>query len=85
MPLCALCLGIGIESGLVRKAREDKKVKLLARSYRMPGAMDDLNPADFSVLQPDLDPVRVKPGLREKVLDDASGQFPCGLVLFEDD
>jgi hypothetical protein len=51
---------------------------------RMPGAMDDLNPADFTVLQPHLDPVRVKRGLREKVLDDASGLFPCGLVLFED-
>jgi len=51
---------------------------------RMPGTMDDLNPADFPVLQPYLDPVRVKRGLREKVLDDASGLFPCGLVLFED-
>ena len=50
----------------------------------MPGAMDDLNPADFTALQPYLDPVRVKPGLREKVLDDAAGLFPCGLVLFED-
>ena len=51
---------------------------------RMPGAMDDLNPADFTVLQPYLDPVRVKRGIREKVLDDASGLFPCALVLFED-
>jgi hypothetical protein len=51
----------------------------------MPGTMDDLNPADFTALQPYLDPVRVKPGLCEKVLDDASGLFPCGLVLFEDD
>jgi hypothetical protein len=50
----------------------------------MPGAMDDLNPADFTALQPYLDPVRVKRGLCEKVLDDASGLFPCGLVLFED-
>jgi len=46
--------------------------------------MDDLNPADFTALQPYLDPVRVKGGLREKFLDDASGQFPGGLVLFED-
>ena len=50
----------------------------------MPGAMDNLNPADFTALQPYLDPVRVKQGLREKVLDDASGLFPRGLVLFED-
>jgi len=50
----------------------------------MPGAMDDLNPADFTALQPYLNPVRVKRGLGEKVLDDASGLFPCGLVLFED-
>ena len=50
----------------------------------MPGTMDDLNPADFATLQPYLDPVRVKRGLREKVLDDASGLFPGGLVLFED-
>ena len=50
----------------------------------MPGSMDDLNPADFTALQPYLDPVRVKLGLRKKVLDDASGLFPRGLVLFED-
>jgi hypothetical protein len=46
--------------------------------------MDDLNPTDFPALQPYLDPVRVKLRLREKVLDDASGLFPCRLVLFED-
>ena len=46
--------------------------------------MDDLNPSDLTVPQPHFDTARVKPGLREKVLDDASGQFPCGLVLFED-
>ena len=51
---------------------------------RMPGAMDDLNPADFTALQPYLDPVRVKRGLREKVLDDAPGLFPGGLVHLED-
>jgi hypothetical protein len=50
----------------------------------MPGAMDDLNPANFTALQPYLDAARVKRGLREKVLDDASGLFPGGLVLFED-
>jgi hypothetical protein len=50
----------------------------------MPGAMDDLNSADFTIHQPYLDPVRVKRRLREKVLDDPSGLFPCGLVLFED-
>jgi hypothetical protein len=46
--------------------------------------MDDLNSADLTTLQPHFDPARVKAGLREKVLDDASGLFPCGLVLFED-
>ena len=46
--------------------------------------MDDLNPADFAVLKPDLDPVRVKRGLGEKILDDASGLLPGTLVLFED-
>jgi hypothetical protein len=46
--------------------------------------MDDLNPADFTVLQPYLDPVRVTRGLGENVLDDASGLFPGILVLFED-
>jgi hypothetical protein len=50
----------------------------------MRGAVDDFNPADFTALQPYLDSVRVKRGLREKVLDDASGLLPCGLVLFED-
>jgi len=50
----------------------------------MPGTMDDLNPADFTVLQPYLDSVRMKWGIREKVLDDASRLFSCTLVLFED-
>lgn len=50
----------------------------------MPDAMDDLNPADLTALQPHFDPARVKLGPREKVLDDASGLFSCGLVLFED-
>ena len=46
--------------------------------------MDDLNPADPTALQPHCDPARVKLGPREKVLDDASALFPCGLALFED-
>ena len=46
--------------------------------------MDDLNPADFSALQPYLDPARVKRGVRKQVLDDASSLFPGALVLFED-
>jgi len=46
--------------------------------------MDDLNPADFTVLQSDLDPVRMKRGIREQILNDASGQSPGALVLFED-
>lgn len=46
--------------------------------------MDDLNPADITVLQPHFDPAGVKPGFGEKVLDNASGLFPGGLVLFED-
>jgi hypothetical protein len=50
----------------------------------MPGAMDDLNSADLTAPQPHFDPAWVKAGLREKVLDNASGLFPCGLVLFED-
>ena len=51
---------------------------------RMPGAVNDLNPADFTVLQPYLDSVRVERGVGEKVLDDASGLLPGALVLFED-
>ena len=46
--------------------------------------MDDLNPADLAALEPYLDSMRVKRGVRKKVLDDAPGQFPCALVLFED-
>jgi hypothetical protein len=46
--------------------------------------MDDLNPADLAALQSYLDPVRVKRGLREEVLDDASGLLPSRLVLFKD-
>ena len=50
----------------------------------MPGTMDHLNPADFTALQPYLNPVRVKRGIREQVLDDAAGLFPGALVLFQD-
>jgi hypothetical protein len=46
--------------------------------------MDHLNPANFTVLQPDLNPMRVKQGIGKKVLDDATGLFPGALVLFED-
>jgi hypothetical protein len=46
--------------------------------------MDDLNPADLTALQPHFDPARVIRGPGEKVLDNASGLFPSGLVLFED-
>jgi hypothetical protein len=46
--------------------------------------MDDLNPAHFAALQPYLDPAWVKRGVREQVLDDASGLLPGGLVLFQD-
>jgi hypothetical protein len=46
--------------------------------------MDDLNPADFTALQPYFDSMRVKRGLRKKVLDDASGLSPSVLVLFKD-
>jgi hypothetical protein len=46
--------------------------------------MDDLNPADFTVLQPYLDSVRVKRGLGKQVLDDASSLLPGALVLFKD-
>src|ERR1035441_383755 len=46
--------------------------------------MDDLNPADFTALQPYFDSMRVKRGLLKKVLDDASGLFPRALVLFKD-
>jgi hypothetical protein len=56
----------------------------LLTTTRLPGAMDDLNPADLTALQPYLDPAWVKRGLREKVLDDAAGLFPGGLVLFKD-
>jgi hypothetical protein len=45
--------------------------------------MDDLNPADLAVLKPYLDPVRVERGVREKVLDDASGLLPGPLVFLE--
>ena len=46
--------------------------------------MDNLNPTDPTVLQPHFDSARVKPGPREKILDNASGLFPCALVLFQD-
>ena len=46
--------------------------------------MDTLNPADFAVPQPYLNPVRMERGVREQVLDDAASQFPRALVLFED-
>ena len=51
---------------------------------RWRGTMDGLNPADFAVPQPYLNPVRMERGVREQVLDDAASQFSCALVLFED-
>lgn len=54
-------------------------------SLRAVGCMNYLNPADLAPLQPHLDAARVKRGPGEKFLDDPSGQFPCALVLFEDD
>ena len=56
----------------------------MSARLRTPRAMYDMNPADLATLQPHFDPTRVKLGLGEKVLDDASRLFPCGLVLFED-
>jgi len=67
--------------------REHGKTSTSGSAHRLghfPGAVDDLNPADLTALQSHFDPARVKRGPREKVLDDASGLFPGGLVLFED-
>jgi hypothetical protein len=54
-------------------------------SLRAVGCRNYLNPADLAPLQPHLDAAPVKRGPGEKFLDDPSGQFPCALVLFEDD
>ena len=44
----------------------------MSAQLRTPRAMYDMNPADLATLQPHFDPTRVKLGLGEKVLDDAS-------------
>ena len=46
--------------------------------------MNYLNSADLACLEPHLDAVWVKRGPGKEVLDDSSGQFAGGLVLFED-
>jgi hypothetical protein len=46
--------------------------------------MDHLNPADFTVAQPYLDPMRVERRIRQQVLNDAARLLPSALVLLED-
>ena len=40
---------------------------------------------NLSIDQPYLDPMGVRGGVGQNVLDDSSGQFSCSLVLLEDD
>lgn len=47
--------------------------------------LDILDAPNLSIDQPYLDPVWVRSGVGQNVLDDASGQFSCSLVLLEDD
>jgi hypothetical protein len=47
--------------------------------------LDFLYASNLSIDQPYLDPMWVRSGVRQNVLDDSSGQFSCSLVLLEDD
>ena len=47
--------------------------------------LDLLDASNLSIDQPYLDPMWVRSGVGQNVLDDASGQFSGSLVLLEDD
>jgi hypothetical protein len=47
--------------------------------------LDFLNAPNLSIDKPYLNPMWVKNGVGQNVLDDSSGQFSCSLVLLEDD
>ena len=47
--------------------------------------LDFLYAPHLSIDQPYLDPMWVRSGVSQNVLDDSSGQFSCSLVLLEDD
>ena len=47
--------------------------------------LDLLDAPNLSIDQPYLDPMWVRSGVSQNVLDDSSGQFSCSLVLLEDD
>jgi len=57
--------------------------------YTYPGLplllLDFLYAPNLSIDQPYLDPMWVRSGVGQNVLDDSSGQFSCSLVLLEDD
>jgi hypothetical protein len=46
--------------------------------------LDVLDAPDLSIDKPYLDPMRVRNGVGQNILDDPSGQFSCSLVLLED-
>ena len=47
--------------------------------------LDLLYAPNLSIDKPYLDPMWVRSGVGQNVLDDSSGQFSCSLVLLEDD
>jgi hypothetical protein len=47
--------------------------------------LDFLYAPDLSIDKPYLDPMRVRNGFGQNILDDPSGKFSCSLVLLEDD
>ena len=69
----------------VLSANEHSIVRTGARSTRCHILLDVLDAPNLSIDQPYLDPVWVRSGVGQNVLDDALGQFSCSLVLLEDD
>jgi hypothetical protein len=70
----------------VLSANEHSIVRNGARSARCRILLlDVLDTPNLSIDQPYLDPVWVRSGVGQNVLDDSSGQFSCSLVLLEDD
>jgi len=47
--------------------------------------LDFLYAPNLSIDQPYLDPMWVRSGARQNILDDSLSQFSCSLVLLEDD
>lgn len=92
MTSCRACVGSGLSQNthdllsFELRANDHSIVRNGARSAMCDLLLLDLLDApNLSIDQSDLDPMGVRSGVGQNVLDDSSGQFSCSLVLLEDD